>query len=48
MPFVDFAELKTRVSIEQAAQMLQLTLTAHGKPAAVRRQIRRYSGLRQR
>jgi DNA primase len=30
MPFVDFAELKTRVSIEQAAQMLQLTLTPHG------------------
>jgi DNA primase len=30
MPFVDFAELKTRVSIEQAAQMLGLTLTLHG------------------
>jgi DNA primase len=30
MPFVDFAELKTRVSIEQAAQMLGLTLSLHG------------------
>ena len=30
MPFVDFAELKTRVSIEQAVQMLGLTLTLHG------------------
>jgi DNA primase len=30
MPFVDFAELKTRVSIEQAMQMLGLTLTLHG------------------
>jgi DNA primase len=30
MPFVDFAELKTRVSIEQAMQMLGLTLTIHG------------------
>ena len=30
MPFIDFAELKTRVSIEQAAQMLGLTLTPHG------------------
>lgn len=30
MPFVDFAELKTRVSIEQAAQMLGLKLTPHG------------------
>ena len=27
MPFVDFAELKTRVLIEQAMQMLGLTLT---------------------
>ena len=27
MPFVDFAELKTRVSIEQAAQLLGLNLT---------------------
>jgi DNA primase len=30
MPFVDFAELKTRVSIEQAMQMLGLNLTLHG------------------
>jgi DNA primase len=30
MPFVDFAELKTRVSIEQAVQMLGLKLTLHG------------------
>jgi DNA primase len=30
MPFVDFAELKTRVSIEQAMQMLGLKLTLHG------------------
>lgn len=30
MPFVDFAELKTRVSIEQAAQMLGLKLTPNG------------------
>jgi len=30
MPFVDFAELKTRVSIEQAAQMLGLRLQPHG------------------
>jgi DNA primase len=30
MPFVDFAELKTRVSIEQAMQMLGLTLSLHG------------------
>jgi DNA primase len=30
MPFVDFAELKTRVSIEQAAQMLGLNLVPHG------------------
>jgi hypothetical protein len=30
MPFVDFAELKTRVSIEQAMQMLALSLTLHG------------------
>ncbi len=30
MPFVDFAELKTRVSIEQATQMLGLKLTPHG------------------
>ena len=30
MPFVDFAELKTRVSIEQATQMLGLNLTPHG------------------
>src|SRR5260370_24030725 len=30
MPFVDFAELKTRVSIEQTMQMLGLTLTLHG------------------
>src|SRR5665213_2152405 len=30
MPFVDFAELKTRVSIEQAMPMLGLTLTLHG------------------
>jgi hypothetical protein len=32
MPFVDFAELKTRVSIEQAAQMLGLNLVPHGNP----------------
>jgi hypothetical protein len=30
MPFVDFAELKTRVSIEQAMQMLGLNLVLHG------------------
>jgi DNA primase len=30
MPFVDFAELKTRVSIEQAVQMLGLNLVLHG------------------
>jgi DNA primase len=30
MPFVDFAELKTRVSVEQAMQMLGLKLTLHG------------------
>jgi DNA primase len=30
MPFVDFAELKTRVSIEGAVQMLGLTLSLHG------------------
>ena len=30
MPFVDFAELKTRVSIEQAMQMLGLKLNFHG------------------
>ena len=30
MPFVDFAELKTRVSIEQAMQMLGLKLVMHG------------------
>lgn len=30
MPFVDFAELKTRVSIEQAMQMLGFNLTLHG------------------
>jgi DNA primase len=30
MPFVDFAELKTRVSIEQALQMLGLNLVPHG------------------
>ena len=30
MPFVDFAELKTRVSIEQAVQTLCLSLTPHG------------------
>jgi DNA primase len=30
MPYVDFAELKIRVSIEQAAQMLGLTLVPHG------------------
>jgi DNA primase len=30
MPFVNFAELKTRVSIEQAAQMLGLNLVLHG------------------
>jgi DNA primase len=30
MPFVDFAELKTRVSIDQAAQMLGLNLKLHG------------------
>jgi len=30
MPFVDFAELKTRVSIEEAMQMLGLTLPLHG------------------
>jgi DNA primase len=30
MPFVDFAELKIRVSIEQATQMLGLNLTLHG------------------
>jgi len=30
MPFVDFAELKARVSIEQAAQMLGLHLVPHG------------------
>ena len=30
MPFVDFAELKTRVSIEQAMQMLGLKLVPHG------------------
>jgi DNA primase len=30
MPFVDFAELKTRVSIEQAVQMLGLNLVMHG------------------
>lgn len=30
MPFVDFAELKTRVSIEQAMQTLGLKLTLHG------------------
>jgi DNA primase len=30
MPFVDFAELKTRVSIEQAARMLGLNLVPHG------------------
>jgi DNA primase len=30
MPFVDFAELKTRVSIEQAVQMLGLKLPLHG------------------
>jgi DNA primase len=30
MPFVDFAELKTRVSIEQATRMLGLNLTPHG------------------
>ena len=30
MPFVDFAELKTRVSIEQAIQMLGLKLTPAG------------------
>ena len=30
MPFVDFAELKTRVSIEQAVQMLGLSLSLHG------------------
>jgi len=30
MPFVDFAELKTRVSIEQTMQMLGLTLSLHG------------------
>jgi hypothetical protein len=30
MPFVDFAELKTRVAIEQAMQMLGLNLTLHG------------------
>jgi DNA primase len=29
MPFVDFAELKTRVSIEQAMQMLGLKLVLH-------------------
>ena len=29
MPFVDFAELKTRVSIEGAVQMLGLTLSLH-------------------
>jgi DNA primase len=30
MPFVDFAELKTRVSFDQAAQMLGLSLQPHG------------------
>jgi DNA primase len=30
MPFVDFAELKARVSIEQAAQLLGLNLLPHG------------------
>ena len=30
MPYVDFAELKTRVSIEEAARMLGLNLTLHG------------------
>jgi DNA primase len=30
MPFVDFAELKNRVSIEQAMQMLGFTLSLHG------------------
>lgn len=30
MPFVDFAELKTRVSLEDAMRMLGLTLKAHG------------------
>jgi DNA primase len=30
MPFVDFAELKTRVSIEKAVQMLGLNLVLHG------------------
>jgi DNA primase len=30
MPFVDFAELKTRVSIEQAMPMLGLNLAPHG------------------
>src|ERR1700722_4561216 len=30
MPFVDFAELKTRVSIEQAMQLLGLNLLPHG------------------
>ena len=30
MPFVDFAELKTRVSIEQAVQMLGINLVPHG------------------
>jgi DNA primase len=30
MPFVDFAELKTRVSVDQAVQMLGLNLVPHG------------------
>lgn len=31
MPYIDFAELRTRVTLEQGAQMLGLALTPHGE-----------------